>query len=46
VGVLLKKCRLTLTEGAWFEQHQVCFRGREILVAGIRGLAACQQKAN
>ena len=46
VGVLLKKCRLTLTEGAWFEQRQVCFRGREILVAGIRGLAACQQKAN
>lgn len=46
LGVLLKKRRLTLTEGAWFEQHQVCLRGREILVAGIRGLAACQQNAN
>ena len=46
LGVLLQKRRLTLAEGTWFEQHQVCFRGREVLVAGIRGLAACQQNAN
>ena len=46
LGVLLKERRLALTEGTWFEQHQVCFGGREILLAGIRGLAACQQNAN
>ena len=45
LGVLLKERRLALTEGTWFEQHQVCLGGREILLAGIRGLAPCQQYA-
>ena len=46
LGVLLKKRRLTLTEGTGFEQDQVRLRGREILLAGIGGLAPCQQDAN